>query len=162
MTRKARQSGEVEMNLAAMLDMAFQLLMFFILTFSPTPIESQIATQLPSDENVTDKMFPPASRSARSARDSQPGDITVTVLAAPTGGVGDMAVNDAILTAPEELGQQLARTLDDRKNCSLVLQVDARLPYQELVNVMDTCMRTGESVACAFDKVTFVELRAKR
>ncbi len=36
---------EVELNLAAMLDMAFQLLTFFVLTFKPAPVEGQIALQ---------------------------------------------------------------------------------------------------------------------
>ena len=34
---------EVELNLASMLDMAFQLLAFFILTFHPSPIEGQLS-----------------------------------------------------------------------------------------------------------------------
>src|SRR6478735_11354841 len=45
--RKKRDQGDVEMNLAAMLDMAFQLLTFFILTFRPAPIEGQLALNLP-------------------------------------------------------------------------------------------------------------------
>ena len=35
--KKSRGKEEVELNLAAMLDMAFQLLAFFILTFRPSP-----------------------------------------------------------------------------------------------------------------------------
>ncbi|MFO1019164.1 MAG: biopolymer transporter ExbD [Planctomycetales bacterium] len=45
--RRNRAQQEVELNLAAMLDMAFQLLAFFILTFRPSPIEGQIDMQLP-------------------------------------------------------------------------------------------------------------------
>src|SRR5580692_3584068 len=45
--RKKRDQGSVEMNLAAMLDMAFQLLTFFILTFRPAPIEGQLALNMP-------------------------------------------------------------------------------------------------------------------
>ena len=37
-----RSQGDVELNLASMLDMAFQLLAFFILTFRPSPIEGQL------------------------------------------------------------------------------------------------------------------------
>ncbi len=40
--KKRRSQSEVELNLAAMLDMAFQLLAFFILTFRPAPLEGQI------------------------------------------------------------------------------------------------------------------------
>ena len=45
--KKRRSQSEVELNLAAMLDMAFQLLTFFILTFRPAPIEGQISLRLP-------------------------------------------------------------------------------------------------------------------
>ena len=45
--RKRRLQSEVELNLAAMLDMAFQLLAFFILTYQPLPIEGQISLRLP-------------------------------------------------------------------------------------------------------------------
>ena len=40
--RRKRNQGDVELNLAAMLDMAFQLLTFFILTFRPSPVEGQV------------------------------------------------------------------------------------------------------------------------
>ncbi|MEK6261831.1 MAG: biopolymer transporter ExbD [Planctomycetota bacterium] len=45
--RHRRDQGSVEMNLAAMLDMAFQLLTFFILTFRPAPVEGQLSLNLP-------------------------------------------------------------------------------------------------------------------
>ena len=45
--KKRRSQSDVELNLAAMLDMAFQLLTFFILTFRPAPIEGQISLRLP-------------------------------------------------------------------------------------------------------------------
>jgi len=40
MQRKKRHiEGDVQLNMAAMLDMAFQLLAFFILTYRPAPVE---------------------------------------------------------------------------------------------------------------------------
>ena len=49
MSRRHRRRSKkgVELNLAAMLDMAFQLLTFFILTFRPAPIEGHLALNLP-------------------------------------------------------------------------------------------------------------------
>ena len=44
---RRRSKKGVELNLAAMLDMAFQLLTFFILTFRPAPIEGHLALNLP-------------------------------------------------------------------------------------------------------------------
>src|SRR5262245_59305050 len=45
--KKPRSHGEVELNMAAMLDMAFQLLAFFILTFRPSAVESQVSLRMP-------------------------------------------------------------------------------------------------------------------
>ena len=50
--RKRRLQGEVELNLASMLDMAFQLLAFFILTFRPAPAEGQLLLHLPPPEPI--------------------------------------------------------------------------------------------------------------
>ena len=50
--KKKKGSENVELNLAAMLDMAFQLLAFFILTFKPAPIEGQINLKLPPPKPV--------------------------------------------------------------------------------------------------------------
>ena len=44
---RRRKSATVDLNLAAMLDMAFQLLTFFILTFRPAPVEGQLGLHLP-------------------------------------------------------------------------------------------------------------------
>ena len=51
--RRVRAQSEVELNLASMLDMAFQLLAFFILTFHPSPIEGQLSLHLPPAVPIT-------------------------------------------------------------------------------------------------------------
>ena len=50
--KKKKSQEDVELNVTAMLDMAFQLLSFFILTFSPPPIESQISLRLPPPKPI--------------------------------------------------------------------------------------------------------------
>src|SRR5688500_6409698 len=45
--KKQRPQGEVELNMAAMLDMAFQLLAFFILTFKPSAVEAEVSLRMP-------------------------------------------------------------------------------------------------------------------
>src|SRR5262245_18747814 len=45
--RRHHTKQQVKLNLAAMLDMAFQLLAFFILTFRPSPMEGQLALRMP-------------------------------------------------------------------------------------------------------------------
>lgn len=51
-SKKKHNGDGVELNLAAMLDMAFQLLAFFIMTFKPAPIEGQINLKLPPPKPV--------------------------------------------------------------------------------------------------------------
>ena len=51
--KKHKPPGEVQINLAAMLDMAFQLLAFFILTFRPAPIEGHFQLHMPPPTSQT-------------------------------------------------------------------------------------------------------------
>jgi biopolymer transport protein ExbD len=52
MVKKHRSTEDVTLNVTAMLDMAFQLLAFFILTFRPPPGEAQIYLKLPPPQPV--------------------------------------------------------------------------------------------------------------
>jgi biopolymer transport protein ExbD len=148
--RRVRSADGVEINLAAMLDMAFQLLMFFILTFSPMPLESQIAAQLPASGAITQSMLP---------REDNGGLVTVTVLASDVGSVRDMAVDQTIVPDVQILKQQLQQTIASRGRCNLVMQVDTKLHYQALVHVVDACMQAGGLAESLIDEMTFVELR---
>ena len=50
-------------------------------------------------------------------------------------------------------------TIASRGKCNFVMQVDARLHYQDLVQVMDACMQVGGLVEGLIEHMTFVELR---
>ena len=52
MSRRSQgtESVEPDLPITPMLDMSFQLLAFFILTFKPAPTEGQIAMTLPKEE----------------------------------------------------------------------------------------------------------------
>jgi biopolymer transport protein ExbD len=159
--RRRRSAESVELNLAAMLDMAFQILVFFILTFSPMPIESQIAAMLPASGPVTQSMLPNSSEGAAPAQElAQARPVTVTVLASDAGEIRNLAVDRTIVPNLQGLRDQLQRTTDATA-CNLVLKVDAKLHYQHLVHVVDACVQGGVSET-AIDKMTLVELRPER
>jgi biopolymer transport protein ExbD len=156
-----------ELNLAAMLDMAFQLLMFFVLTFSPAPIESQIRMLMPSPHPVTGigsvSRWPSASESGADipAADS-PDDrsITITVLGTPDGRVRDLAVDRDIVADLPSLGTQFRKAMSEAGSpCRVVLQVDANLQYQDLLNVIEICTPGRAEGELPVEKLTFVELR---
>src|SRR5580698_8484067 len=95
MSRKKRRSSgheEVELNLAAMLDMAFQLLTFFILTFKPAPVEGQINLRMPPPQSIT-----PVAGGKSAGKDFDNPDplkglntLVIDVAAKPDGTVGSM------------------------------------------------------------------------
>ena len=101
---------------------------------------------------VTQSMLPnePSSVNVR--------PVTVTVLASAAGDIRNLAVNQTIVPNLQGLRDQLQRTSDGSAPCSLTLQVDAKLHYQQLVHVVDACMEGGVSES-AIEKMTFVELR---
>ncbi|MFO0916485.1 MAG: biopolymer transporter ExbD [Pirellulales bacterium] len=161
--KKRRRSFEgVELNLAAMLDMAFQLLMFFILTFNPTPAESQLAMLLPPAYPVTRLVQPRAVAPDGSGAVAVPkSDIVVTALADAEGSVRDLAVDDQIVPDFDRLRLAFRRAVADRtaEACEVVVQIDEKLSYQNLMRVLDICTEEPSQSKTARQKIRFVELR---
>src|SRR5687767_5269395 len=92
--RKHRSQGDVELNLAAMLDMAFQLLTFFILTFRPSPVEGQISLRLPPPEAISNVRGQKAGSDLENKNPLQGlNTLTISVIGTPTGSIHSMAVD---------------------------------------------------------------------
>lgn len=154
--RKLRAHGEVELNMAAMLDMAFQLLAFFILTFRPSPVETQISLRMPPNEAVT--------KSAGASANPQPKEdfenfrllLNVQLLADANGQLTKVVVAEQSIQAPtaealyQALEQRLASIFSNDASEGVALQVQDTLQYESLLRVMDICGRqklpTGERV----------------
>src|SRR5207245_5772352 len=92
--KKKKGSENVEFNLAAMLDMAFQLLAFFILTFRPAPVEGQISLRMPPAQPIS------PVKNAVQAGDNEANlnpvqglnSLVISVLPNAAGGLGSMAI----------------------------------------------------------------------
>jgi biopolymer transport protein ExbD len=166
MSRKKNGRGRsegVQLNLAAMLDMAFQMLMFFILTFSPMPLESQVAMALPAAGPVTQTApVGPESAVPAAVTDRRESAVTVTVLGSASGGIRDIAVNDTIVPDLDHLGRQMRSVVakPDRVKTEVILQVDTKLHYQEVMDVLQACNQAAGGNGNGH-KITFVELRQK-
>lgn len=139
----------VELNMAAMLDMAFQLLAFFILTFRPAPVEGQLALNLPPPVPLTNV---PAAGQANDAVSDETGLETLPLSVSSDGAgnaisvkVGSVAVvegrlDDAGLARLDAhlksmIGEDAV--LFDR----MQLAADGRLRYGELMRILDICRR---------------------
>ena len=92
---RRRSDEEVTLNVTAMLDMAFQLLAFFVLTFRPPPGEAQIFLKLPPAQPVAGftGSQKAGSDDTKDSKDVKPTkSLTVTLLDRGTGSITDVQV----------------------------------------------------------------------
>ncbi len=110
-----------ELNVTPLLDLAFVLLIIFIIT---TPLlESNIAMQLPTGSPHNSP--PPDPKSIK----------TVSVDAR-----GYVYLDDQPITLPE-LEQQLTAFSRERPDAAVVVRADKSLRYQQVVDVVDILQR---------------------
>ena len=160
--RGSRQ--DVDLNVASMLDMAFQLLTFFILTFHPPAMENQLGLRLP-----------PAQPPGPSNR-VRPGDVvverrldisptcstlTITVLS-QNGRIDSLGVGPEEAKDLGDLAGKLDAVFKNPNNPfeQVIVQADPKLRYGELMRVVDVCARQTVSPGKRLDKLSFVELPA--
>jgi biopolymer transport protein ExbD len=154
--RKQRRAPEgVELNLAAMLDMAFQLLTFFILTFRPAPLEAKLELEMPS---ARPREVAPQSVAA----DAGLSGFTVSVSATPDGRISQLAVAGTPARDLGDLESRLRTVLGNRQaRFDQVTIVAARgLRYDALMNVLDICARQRLAGGEPLSKVSLVEQRS--
>lgn len=159
--RKRRGAEEVELNLAAMLDMAFQLLAFFILTFRPSPVEGQLVLRMPPPQPVTQ-----AQKAALKPRTDvlvqSFNTLIITVLADAQGDLAQLTVGENSLKTVDALDRLLAEVIGDTGFGfdQVLVQVDSRLHYDWLMRVIDVCTRQKLPNGERLSKLSFVELPA--
>ncbi len=162
--RKRRKQGEVELNLAAMLDMAFQLLTFFILTFRPAPVEGQILLRMPPPMPVTNINSGQKAGADESNTNPVQGlnTLIVTAVAQSDGSLRQLAIGDVTMGSLPALDRKLNLVLGDAGSGfdQVIVQVDSRLKYSELMGVIDVCTRQKLPNGEQLSKLSFVELPA--
>ena len=160
--RKRHLTGEVELNLAAMLDMAFQLLTFFILTFKPAPAEVAVKLHLPppSVTVVEPDGKPPRNRPANKDPVAALNTLTITVLGTPSGSVRQMLVGQTPVPGLADLDARLSSVLRDPSSTfdQVLIQVGSGLHYNALMQVIDVCTRQRLANGQNLTKLSFVEL----
>ncbi len=158
--RKNRQ-GDVELNLAAMLDMAFQLLTFFILTFKPSAVEGQVSLRLPPPEAVSNVRGQKAGSEVENKNPLQGlNTLTITVIGTPQGSIHSMAVDGASVSGLEGLRSRLRAAFGpDSAFEQVIVQVGSDLRYDELMRVVDICTEQKLPNGQKLSKLSFTELK---
>ena len=138
--RKSKQD-EVEVPITPMLDMAFQLLTFFVLTYQPAPTEGQFAMNLLPAAPVLDMNAPPPDSNSP-PNDSIPASqrtLTTSLHAGPGGELGRVSVGDLEVQGMDALRVKLKDILSDKSLPfdQALIQADPRLKYEELIRVID-------------------------
>jgi biopolymer transport protein ExbD len=135
----------VTLNLAAMLDMAFQLLTFFILTFRPAPVEGQISLRLPPPTPVV--AVKDGQQLGADLQNKNPvqgvNTLTITVFADPkTGLISSLGLgtND-VPGGLTGLDRRLAEVFADPGNPfdQVIIQATDTCRYDEFMKVVDIC-----------------------
>jgi biopolymer transport protein ExbD len=163
--RKRRSQAEVELNLAAMLDMAFQLLAFFILTFRAPPTEGQIELRLPPPQaTVVARNAEPAGKDIENKNPLQGmTTLTISVLADPnSGAISGLKVGETPVTGIAALDGELKKLFGDEGNPfdQVIIQVSDSCRYEELMKIIDVCTHQTLPGNKKLSKLSFVELPA--
>jgi biopolymer transport protein ExbD len=148
-SRRYRPAGpdEVAFPVAPMLDMAFQLLAFFILTFKSPSAETHVDLDLPAT---------PAALPARSEGRAQPrksrrvdtdleNDLLVRAEADDLGDLKALRLGEATVPDLPTLGRRLRRytQLLDGRALRVRLVADDRLRYEPAAQIIATCSASG-------------------
>jgi biopolymer transport protein ExbD len=147
--------AEVQIPIPAMLDMTFQLLSFFILTFNPPHAgEGQMDMTLPAVGAAKAKDAEQADPFALSATDVEaPADVTVAVESS-NGGIGKITVREreknTAVADIKELRILLQRLQKELGQANIKVEAESRLKYAGLIEIMDACL------AAKFQSVGFV------
>jgi len=146
--RRSKSDEEVTLNLAAMLDMAFQLLTFFILTFKPAPVEGQISLRMPPPQPLANANATKQA-GATDSKDPVQGFNTLAVIltADDSGKLAHIYV--AQQEVPVDEGplklfyDYLSKVLNDPGSPfdQVIIQVPPKLHYSELMRVMGVCTK---------------------
>jgi biopolymer transport protein ExbD len=159
--KKKHDEGGVTINLTAMLDMAFQLLAFFVLTFKPAPAEGEVSLRMPPPQAVMAAKV--SSKSAgKSDKDLMSGltSLVISVLPNKTGGLGTMAIGEQPIGTLAGLDNQLHSVLTDQASPfeQVIIQVGSGVRYDALMSVVDICTRQKLPNGQPLTKLSFVEL----
>src|SRR4051794_4938913 len=146
--------ADVDIPVTPMLDMAFQLLTFFIMTFRSSPAEGQFAMSLLPAQPAT-RMESPINTEPTESAEVPAGlrTLPTTLRADANGRLGRATLGEVDLEGMPQLAQELGKILNDKDLPfdQALLKVDPRLRYAELMQVIDVFSRLN------VNKISFAE-----
>jgi biopolymer transport protein ExbD len=143
-----------------MLDMSFQLLAFFILTFKPMPTEGQLAINLPrldaaeTPQNLDVPEQDKKDEYTITLNSSADGGVANISMKGPTGASPDIKNSAELLYQLEKITPPAGRKREE--GISITIEADDNLTYARLIEVMNMCKRAG------YETVNLMPLRKEK
>ena len=149
--------------MAAMLDMAFQLLAFFILTYQPAPVEGCIAIRMPPPTPVTrpDSSDGGAANPADATALAGVATLQITVTANKDGAIAGIRVGEhPPVTDLPDFEQKLRSLMkvSDIPFEQVLLKVSPTLEYENVLKIIEICARNKLTSGDQQTKLSIVEM----
>jgi biopolymer transport protein ExbD len=122
--RKKSEMRAGELNLTAMIDVAFQLLSFFIITVRPVDVITQLDVFRPSADTVK--------------KDTQRPPPVIKIMIFPEG----YSINDRPVEL-QDLDRLLTKLAGLDKTQTILIMCASQSPHGRLVDVLDLCAKSG-------------------
>jgi biopolymer transport protein ExbD len=140
---------DVAFPVTPMLDMAFQLLAFFILTFQAPSRETRIDLDLPASAAALPGANAGPARPAAKPADELglETDLVVRAEADERGGLKSLRLGETSLSGPEDLEDRLRRygAILEGRPLRVALIADDSLSYEEAARLVGACSAAGVS-----------------
>lgn len=138
---------EVAFPVAPMLDMAFQLLAFFVLTFKNPSSETHVDLELPATPAALPTRVEGRAplRTSRRADTDLENDLLVRAEADDLGELKSLRLGEALIPDIATLGQRLRRytRILEGRGLRVRLVADERLRYEPAARIIATCSAAG-------------------
>jgi biopolymer transport protein ExbD len=151
---KRQKTDDVQIPITPMLDMAFQLLTFFILTYRPVPAEGQFSMNMLPAQPVAKADSPAADSKASSEELPAALKTLPTILRANgDGSLAKITIGEGTDVADlAALAKEVDELFKKDPNAPLpfdqtVIKFDSRLKYAELVKVIDIFSKKTSKIA---------------
>lgn len=149
-----------DVPVAPMLDMAFQLLTFFVLTYRAAPVEGQFVMNLLPPQPATAMAAAPADAAASNDLPASLRTLPVILRADDVGRLIQVSIADVdVSDDPAALARELDRHLldPDAPFDQTLIKVDPNLRYAELMTVIDAFtdafLRAKKEPKLSFDEL---------
>ena len=145
-TRKEEIPVDVTLPITPMLDMSFQLLSFFIITFHPMPTEGQLSVNLPkvdaADKPQEDPILPDEKKDEYTVTliASSSGELASISMKGPTGEMGNIRNTADLFDQRKKIPKPPGRGAE---GVSITLEASNDLTYARLIEVMDLAKKAG-------------------